>query len=378
MLKNKGFSLVEIMIAIGILGGVSLAIMQIAKTSSQLQSNSQAGFDELELFTSIRMILNNTKYCRVSLAGNDPINTPIQFKKTDIDDIVSEGLDVELWLSDVSGSTRSLKKYSATDITISKQGKIQIKKIKLVMDNPTTPSGQNYPVAAVSDIGKLVVEVEKNINGIKRLIVQKFDINMTVDTDASGNSSILSCTRYDPSTNESEYTLFFGGMFGENNTGGYINPLTGAKTCPVGYANAPISGKSNSDYEARFCYRKANDKTLPLPSNYYGFGGMWGESNSGGYVNPYTGAKNCPTGYTSKLTLGQTMVDYAMYFCYLNLGIAKPDANNSKDFGGAYGTNDIVTYSNPASGSFGCPVGFKTAPILGTTNVDWPVYFCYR
>ena len=34
------------------------------------------------------------------------------------------------------------------------------------------------------------------------------------------------------------------------------------------------------------------------------------------YVNPITGDKSCPTGYTDKLIFGQSGIDNSHHFCY--------------------------------------------------------------
>src|SRR5512140_3186602 len=48
------------------------------------------------------------------------------------------------------------------------------------------------------------------------------------------------------------------------------------------------------------------------------------------------------------------------------------------DFGGAFGYVAGNPVPNPATGSATCPAGYTATTILGTINVDYPVYFCSR
>lgn len=168
LINQKGFSLIQVMIAIGLSGGVALAIMRMVSTMEQAQTSSQSKMDELDLRTEIRMILNNDKHCRVSLAGDGPVGaptSPVRFYKTNIDEN-NEGLDVELFVSNVAGDARSVKKLSATDTTANSIGRIKINSIKLLMNNGT---GSNYPASTNhNDIGELRIVAEKSIAAGKK------------------------------------------------------------------------------------------------------------------------------------------------------------------------------------------------------------------
>jgi hypothetical protein len=210
--NNKGFSLVSVMIAAGMLGGLSLAVMQVMKNIGDGQSRANSMADEAEMAISVRMVLDNPNYCRISLAGEDPAGSPVTFKKKDIDFAgvevnrgsafteVSEGLDVDLWYSNVAGDSRTLKKFNGADSPgsddKSKFGKLNITSMKLVMNNGLGGCSDNYCDGTDSDTGQLVIIYEKKINSSQRRKMKKiFNVNVGMSTDSSGESTILSCDR---------------------------------------------------------------------------------------------------------------------------------------------------------------------------------------
>ncbi|MDP7320674.1 MAG: type II secretion system protein [Bacteriovoracaceae bacterium] len=203
MNSEKGFSLTQVLIAAAILGGLSLFFMRLMKNMNQSQGLVQSKSDELELRSSIRMILSNSDYCRVSLAGNGPMGSPtspVVFEKRNIDE-ENEGLDVALFLSNQAGDTRSLKKFNGSNNPGSNDqsqfGKIIIKSMKLIMNNGV---GSNYADSSMhSDIGILRTVIEKKVSQSRtRELIMDFDINLTMATgqspESSGQTRILSCT----------------------------------------------------------------------------------------------------------------------------------------------------------------------------------------
>ena len=191
--NNKGFSLVGVMVAVGLLGAVSLGVMHLMKNIQQGQSFAKSSADEIELRTEIRMILDDDKFCKVSLAGEGPSGLPIPpvtFQKKNIDE-PSEGIDVELWLSDFKGEKRTSKKFSAKDTAKSTYGRLKITSMKLIMNNQT---GINYPESSWhTDIGEVRVKIEKSDE--KRHINMVFPVVVGMSTNAGGETTIYSCHR---------------------------------------------------------------------------------------------------------------------------------------------------------------------------------------
>lgn len=203
MIKNEnGISLVQVLIAAGLLGVLSLVLMQLMKNFNDSQSFAQSKSDELDLKNSIRMILNDEKFCRVSFAGEGPSGNPtnpVTFKKKNIDQD-NEGLDVSLYFSNQSGDQRTIKKFNGANNpgTDDKSlfGNLKIKSMKLIMNNG---SGSNYNNAPLHhDIGVLRLIIEKKIStDKKREMTMDFDINLSLSTGQSPESNketrILSC-----------------------------------------------------------------------------------------------------------------------------------------------------------------------------------------
>jgi hypothetical protein len=153
MRKNSaGFSLVEIIISLGLLVALSFGVMQVQKMMSKTEIDSKANFELQTLKHEIFTLLKDPRYCRISLGG-------LKFKKSEIDD---EGLDIDLWLSDVKGETRTLKKFSATDPNLNQLGPLKLEKLQLFMHNPTLDSSNpDYPDGTFKDTGKIKVLVSK-------------------------------------------------------------------------------------------------------------------------------------------------------------------------------------------------------------------------
>src|SRR5690606_28649145 len=105
MLENqKGFSLVQVMVAIGLAGGLSLMVLKISQNMSTVPDETERSSEENELRLELRMILDNSDHCSVSLAGLDPVGSPVKFRKKDIDEIPNEGLTVELFQAQKNAS----------------------------------------------------------------------------------------------------------------------------------------------------------------------------------------------------------------------------------------------------------------------------------
>jgi prepilin-type N-terminal cleavage/methylation domain-containing protein len=191
--KNSGFTLVEIMIAIGLLGMVSVGLMRLAGNMTGIQTNARGTADQADLLNLVSLLISNPKDCAVSLAGNDPATSPVTFKKSNIDDLITEGLSVELWLADQAGVIRKTKKLSGTDTSVNKFSGLKINSIKLVMNNGT---GSDYVASAShSDIGVLRLSFERPLTvGKTKAIIKDFPVRLGMNTDATGLTTILSCS----------------------------------------------------------------------------------------------------------------------------------------------------------------------------------------
>ena len=104
---------------------------------------------------------------------------------------------------------------------------------------------------------------------------------------------------------------------------------------------------------------------------------MYGSSRVGNYNNPVTGTFGCPSGYTSQITMGSINVDYPLYYCYR----MHADGVSAKfDFGGIYSGSGTGLRPNPITGAGTCPSGYSSAQVFGenTHRPDYPVNVCYK
>lgn len=68
-LNEKGISLINVMIGIGITSVMGLAVMRMSQNASQSQQSMKASADFLEFTNHIRSKFNSRDYCKTSLAG---------------------------------------------------------------------------------------------------------------------------------------------------------------------------------------------------------------------------------------------------------------------------------------------------------------------
>ena len=123
---------------------------------------------------------------------------------------------------------------------------------------------------------------------------------------------------------------------------------------------------------------KGSSATSLVTVSFMDFGGMYGNSRIGNYNNPVTGTFGCPSGYSSQEVMGTFNVDYALYYCYRMHTDGVP-ANF--DFGGIYSGSASGLRPNPVTGAGTCPSGYTSTQVFGdntTHNPDYPVNFCYK
>ena len=104
---------------------------------------------------------------------------------------------------------------------------------------------------------------------------------------------------------------------------------------------------------------------------------MYGGSKIGNYNNPLTGTFGCPAGYISQQVMGTVNLDYPLFYCY------RIHTNNTPadyDFGGIYSYSSSGLRANSKTGAATCPSGYSAAQVFGegSNYPDYPVYFCYK
>ncbi|WP_309887987.1 hypothetical protein [Archangium sp.] len=126
------------------------------------------------------------------------------------------------------------------------------------------------------------------------------------------------CARF--ASDGAEPVADFAGAFGWYAGGSYSNPVIGGTSCPSGYLTTQALGTYNVDYEIQYCHRQHVAGT-PGRYRFGGmYGYYWNGSTHATYVNPITGAASCPNGFTANRILGTYNVDYEVVFCYRDMG----------------------------------------------------------
>lgn len=179
---KKGFSLVEMMVVLGALGGMALVVMQLSKNSSSMQSEVVASSEFNDLKSEVDIILNGENDCTASFKG-------VSFKANSIN---STPIAVELWNGD-QNSSRTRKRFSSTDPEASKSGKSVIESIHLQMPDYTSES--NFPAGVKSTFkGEVVLRVQKpTLPKAKVFPDIRKSVYMTFNTAEDGTSTIESC-----------------------------------------------------------------------------------------------------------------------------------------------------------------------------------------
>lgn len=177
--KKSGFSLVELMIAAGLIGGLSLIFMQVLKSGNKGQIDVMNFADYSSMRDEINFLISNPRSCKASLAG-------FSFKGSSIKATPKDG--VELWSSDQVGA-RSTKKFYAS----AKFGKTEIETITFSMPDYTAGADwaegtdQGFTAELRVSGKKSSMGATKSFNDITK------SINVTFDTNSSGISLIKDC-----------------------------------------------------------------------------------------------------------------------------------------------------------------------------------------
>jgi prepilin-type N-terminal cleavage/methylation domain-containing protein len=135
MFKNKGFTLVELMVVLAALGGVALLVTKLGKDSMNIQNESIISNDYNDLVRESHFLLSNLKACKVSLAGT-------HFQASAITKPVK---NLELWTSDLKGTARVKKRFAKGE----KFGSLQIEEVSLQLD----PEGPSQNTSDIKSFG---------------------------------------------------------------------------------------------------------------------------------------------------------------------------------------------------------------------------------
>ena len=189
--KNvRGFSLAEVMVAAGMIGGLSLAVTHITKQIGEGKKEARSVQDQIRLEREVSLLLANKNHCTMSLykikdANN--LDTPTIFKKADII-VLGQELDVELYTSNRAGISRSSRRFFPGK----RFGKLRVESLKFTLDAST---GNHRASQENLDIGNIAVTFSKEVNSKRHTKTIKFPIQVKVATGPAPdlNSTLLTC-----------------------------------------------------------------------------------------------------------------------------------------------------------------------------------------
>lgn len=179
--RKNGFTILEVLIAVGLVSGLALAIIQFQKNTSVTQAGASNTSDVIALKSELEKVLLREDDCTASLKGVTFNGATIQ----------ATPKDTELWYGD-QDSNRS-RKFLNTIAPDNKYGKLIVKKIQFSM--PDYTAGENFPQGTNQSF-----KIELRVEGEQK-VLQKANafspiaktIDVIFDTDSSGLSTITRC-----------------------------------------------------------------------------------------------------------------------------------------------------------------------------------------
>lgn len=266
----RGMSLVEVMMVVALLGGLSLVAAQLMKNQNQMMTHTEAKSEELELYNQIRTVLSRKEACEYSFQG--------------------QALD---------SSISTIK--NATDQEVFEVGQIygrrNLEILGMDLKNETVPAGGGY--------GEAFLEIKtKRLKKKEGQKVIKKEIMLQVQTDSSDN--IIECFSESSNTVKTakdEMCQSLGGTFDQDNNlcdlsdaqitadqfciDGHCRTTFEPQNCPAGEVMKGISSdgtiqceKSASSLECMTQSSKLTEtdtwsyyKTVTCPAGYIATGG---------------------------------------------------------------------------------------------------------
>jgi hypothetical protein len=355
--SQNGLGLVQVLVAAALVALLSLVVAkmfgQSFKTKSQFDKSIRASQLEMDLALLTTAI--------------DQCSCAIKSKSLDTTNLATAEITLSA-LSMYQDKNCLTKAFDLASTSASASPELRVTSIRV---KDIVPYGAN------SYMGRFVVSPEV-VNQDMALKDRKSPLFIFGTSGSTGTVTVSGCLA--PDTPSSNY-IYFGGMYGFGNGITYTNHLTGAASCPAGYAAYGFRGRISDagfppgDWAAVVCFREKNAPG-PMPTQFSDFGGMYGSHGGGTYPNPATGTTSCPSGYTVRQVIGTTNSDYPIYYCWRSA--TNPELTSLYQFGGIFGTTDVLNYDNPLTGVQTCPTGFVGAGVNGTVNIDWPTGWCYK
>ena len=194
-MNNKGFSLVEILMSMAILGIALMGFMELRHNSTNSEVKSDSHIDYVQLNSEFLLLVDKDENCTASLANpttagaTTPSGNGVSFNASDIEGTSpTQDLQIELWTGTSEG-LRSRRKMAA-DV---KYGNIIIDSVRLYLPDHNT--GDFMTAGTRSIQAEILLEGRRKIttNDFQAITPIRKLVSLNIENDGSGSSSVIGC-----------------------------------------------------------------------------------------------------------------------------------------------------------------------------------------
>lgn len=200
MLKKNGFTLLEILIGLSFMSGLVLVVAQLSKNASTSTINAISDSDVGNLKSEIKTILEAG--CNENFANsNNLLQLALNMSAVSV---VPPSADINLF--SVSGSPASGYRPVSLKFRANQDyGRIKIKNIKLVMDNPIYTK-TTYASQTTNNFSQfnVVVNYSKTINNVEKNLIFNSPLGIYFDVIDPGTGPEIKITKCSGGTNPPE------------------------------------------------------------------------------------------------------------------------------------------------------------------------------
>lgn len=187
--NHRGFNIIELTVALGLFGMVSLASFSLLERSSQITSSGRFQEEYLEIENMARLAVSRAGACGIREAGSD---LPVEFANSGQLPVAASNLNggsplipVELFLTNESGETQYKRGLSEK-----KMKDVSIEALEIVFPDltPPLPDGTSYIR------GKVVIHIQKIRSPSQNDPLPPITIDSALRVEvASGNVKVVGC-----------------------------------------------------------------------------------------------------------------------------------------------------------------------------------------